>query len=188
MENILSGKKICILVASGFAEEQFSNIQKTLNKTGAKFITVSPENGLVHGWFENTWGHYFPVDVQLPAAMGSDYDAILLPGGARAIEKLKNNLHTRRVLRHFFDAQKPIVAIAEAIELLTLCEHLNGLEVSVPAALVQTIKTAGAIISDQPAMIDNHLLTFAKLADGSEWLDAIVQHVAEDRTAVLQAA
>lgn len=188
MENILSGKKICILVASGFAEEQFSNIQKSLNKTGAKFITVSPENGLVHGWFENTWGHYFPVDVPLAEALGSDYDAILLPGGARAVEKLKNNLHTRRILRHFFDAQKPIVAIGEAIELLTLCEHLNGLEVSVPAQLVQTIKTAGAIISEQSAMIDNHLLTFAKLPEDMSWLDAIVQHVAEDRTAIREAA
>jgi protease I len=188
MENILSGKKICILVASGFAEEQFSNIQKILNKTGAKFITLSPENGLVHGWFENTWGHYFPVDAPIATAMGSDFDAILIPGGARGIEKLKNNLHTKRILRHFFDAQKPIVAIAESIELLTLCDHLNGLEISAPAQLVQPVKTAGAIVSGQDVTIDEHLLTFARIDTDMVWIETITQHLAEDRSALRQQA
>jgi len=90
----------------------------------------------VHGWLDNAWGHYFPVDVHLAEAMGSDFDRLILPGGARAIEKLKNNLHTRRILRHFFEAQKPIVAIGESIELLTMCDQLAGMEISATASVL----------------------------------------------------
>jgi protease I len=178
MDPVLSGKKICILVASGFSENVFSDIQKSLSGSGAILRTVAPENGLVHGWLDNSWGHYFPVDSQLNEALGSDYDRLIIPGGMRAVEKLKTNLHTRRILRHFFDARKPIIAVEEAIELLTLAEDLNGLEVSAPAPLVQAMKTAGAIISDQNATIDEHLLTFSHLDAG--WVDTIIQHLAEE--------
>jgi protease I len=179
MENILSGKKICILVASGFSEHVFSDIHKNLNKSGAVIKTVAPENGLVHGWFDNAWGHYFPVDINISEALGSDFDRLILPGGARAVEKLKSNLHTRRILRHFFEARKPIIAIEESIELLALCDQLNGLEVSAPATLVASMKNAGAIVSGQQATIDEHLLTFAHLTEAG-WMDAIVQHLAEE--------
>lgn len=178
MEMILSGKRVCILVASGFSENVFSDIQKSLLKAGAIISTVAPENGLVHGWLGNGWGHYFPVDAQMGTALGSDYDRLVVPGGARAIEKLKTNLHARRILRHFFEARKPMVVMEEAIELLGLVENLTGLEISAPAALVQPMKTAGAIISDQGVTIDEHLLTFARLE--GEWLETITQHLAEE--------
>lgn len=179
MENILSGKKICILVASGFSEHVFSDIYKSLTRHGAVIKMVAPENGLVHGWFDNGWGHYFPVDIQIAAAMGSDFDRLVIPGGVRATEKLKTNLHTRRILRHFFEARKPIVAIEESIELLSLCDQLNGLEISVPATLVSAMKNAGAAVARQSATIDGHLLTFAHLTQ-ENWLDTIVQHLAEE--------
>jgi protease I len=178
MDNILSGKKICILVASGFAEDAFTQIQKTLIKTGAIVKVIAPENGLVHGWLNDAWGHYFPVDIHIAEALGSDFDRLILPGGARAVEKLKNNLHTRRILRHFFEAQKPVAAVGEAVELLALCDRLAGMEVSANATVLPAVKNASAIVSDQPATIDSHLLTFAQFGD--EGLETIVQHMAEE--------
>src|SRR5262245_24271720 len=186
MENILSGKKICILVASGFAEDTFSQIQKTLLKTGAVIKTVAPENGLVHGWLDNAWGHYFPVDIHLAEALGSDFDRLVIPGGARAVEKLKNNLHTRRILRHFFEAQKPIVAISEAAELLALCDQLAGMEVSAAPSALTALRNAGAVVCDEDATIDSHLLTFSAFA--SEGLETVIQHMAEEGPLQRQAA
>lgn len=186
MENILSGKKVCILTASGFAEDQFSHIQKMLNRAGASVSTVAPENGLVHGWLENAWGHYFPIEKQINEAMGSDFDMVIIPGGSRAHEKMKTNLHVRRIIRHFFDAGKPMALIGEAIDLLALCDNLQGLEVSAPVQSVQALKTAGAIPSDQNITIDGHLLTILRADD--DWQDAVLQHLAEDSAAVRQAA
>jgi protease I len=186
MGNILSGKKICILVASGFDENTFSQIQKTLLKAGAVLKTIAPENGLVHGWLDNAWGHYFPVDIHLAAALGSDFDRLILPGGARAVEKLKNNLHTRRILRHFFEAQKPIVAVGEAAELLTLCDRLAGMEVSASPTALAALRNAGAVVCDVEATIDSHLLTFSSFAD--DGLETVIQHMAEEGTALHQQA
>ncbi len=139
METILSGKKICILVASGFAEDTFTHIQKTLNGTGAILKTVAPENGLVHGWLDEAWGHYFPVDIHLAEALGSDFDHLIIPGGSRAVEKLKGNLHTRRILRHFFEAQKPVTALADGNELLSLCERPANTDVPPSAEALEAL-------------------------------------------------
>lgn len=179
MDMLLSGKKICILVASGFAEEQFSQIQKTLLKTGAMIKVIAPENGLTHGWHDNAWGHYFPVDVNIGEAMGSDFDRIIIPGGSRAVEKLKGNLHARRILRHFFDAKKPIIAIQEAVELLALCDQINAREVSAGAEQTEVLKSAGAIVAAAPVTMDGLLLTFAQTGD--DWLGVLVQHLAEEQ-------
>jgi protease I len=186
MENILSGKKICILVASGFAEDIFSQIQKTLLKTGAVLKVIAPENGLVHGWLDNAWGHYFPVDMHLAEALGSDFDRLILPGGARAVEKLKNNLHTRRILRHFFEAQKPIVAIGESTELLALCDRLAGMEVSASPSALAALRNAGAVVCEEDATIDSHLLTFSGFGESS--LETVIQHMAEESPIQQQAA
>ncbi|MBI3418601.1 MAG: DJ-1/PfpI family protein, partial [Proteobacteria bacterium] len=97
----------------------------------------------------------------------------------RGVEKLKGNLHTRRILRHFFEAQKPVAAIGEAVELLALCDRLAGMEISASAAQLQTVKDAGAVICDGGATIDSHLLTFSHFA--SEGLETIIQHMAEER-------
>lgn len=186
MGSILSGKKICILVASGFAEEQFSAIQKTLGPSGASVKVIAPENGLTHGWHDNGWGHYFPVDVLLAEAMGSDFDRIILAGGSRGVDKLKGNLHTRRILRHFFEAKKPIIAVGEAVELLALCDQVRNCEVSAPAMQADVLKAAGAVVSTQNETTDGLLLTFASLGDN--WLELMLQHLAAEPQAQQQAA
>jgi protease I len=174
MENILSGKRICILAASGFAEEQFSAIHKHLNKSGAILKTVAPENGLVHGWLHKEWGHYFPIDIALHEALGSDFDRIILLGGERGVEKLKGNLHTRRILRHFFAAGKPVAVIAEATELLVAAECAKSLELSVPPSLTAAVEAAGATVGTENATIDGAVLSFAQAEGG--WLDILTQH------------
>ncbi len=179
MENILSGKKICILVASGFSEDIFSRIQKTLNRTGAVLKTVAPENGLVHGWHDRDWGHYFPVDIHLAEALGSDFDGLVICGGARAVEKLKGNLHTRRILRHFFEAQKPVAALTEGVELLVPCEGLSGREVGACESARAALAAAGAtVVDDEPAVIDGFLLSMS--AFGEDSIEIMIQHLAED--------
>jgi protease I len=185
--NNLSDKRVCILVASGFAEQQFSFITKGLLKTGAVLKTVAPETGLVHGWLGNDWGHYFPVDVQIAEALGSDFDCIIFLGGARAVEKLKSNLHVQRILRHFTAAGKPVIAIEEALELLARYEALAGREVSALPGSTAIAAAAGATVIKQNVTSDGPLLTFARF-EGEDLLDTLIPHLAGESACVPVAA
>ena len=49
------GKKIAIMVASGFNEEQFLIIQKTLLAAKATYTIISRDSGTTNGWASNDW-------------------------------------------------------------------------------------------------------------------------------------
>lgn len=123
MEVSLSGLTVAIMVSGGFAEAEFTELQRALAKTGATLKTISTDAGLVNGWQGTSWGHYFPIDAQLGDVMAADLDALIIPGGERSINKLKTNMNTGRILRNMLDAEKPVVMFGAALELIAQIER-----------------------------------------------------------------
>ncbi len=159
-----AGKMVAILAANGFDENQMTEIQRALTSVKAKFKTVAPENGVVNGWQKDHWGHYFPVDSNISETLGSDYDMLVIPGGERAMAKLKANLHTRRIINHFLDAGKPIAAISAGVSLLALSPKMAGVTVAATEDLHEELIAAGALISEDDYEICGSILT----SDGSD--------------------
>jgi len=169
MSATLTGKTIAILAANGFDENQMTEIQRALTTLKAKFKTVAPENGVVNGWQQDHWGHYFPVDAPIADALGSDYDFLVIPGGERGIAKLKTNLHVRRIVNHFLEAGKPIAAIGAGVALLALSGKIAGVTVTAPVPLYDELNAAGAIISEEPQIVSEMVVT-SNGEDNAAWV------------------
>lgn len=165
----LAGKSIAILAANGFDENQMTEIQRALTTVKAKFKTIAPENGVVNGWQKDHWGHYFPVDIQIGEALGSDFDFLVIPGGERAMTKLKANLHTRRIVNHFLEAGKPVAAIGAGVSLLALSPRIIGVTVAAPAEMQEELKVAGAVICEETQEVSGRVLT-AIGEDNAAWV------------------
>lgn len=168
---------IAILVANGFDENNITAVQRALTKEKISFKIVAPEQGLVNGWQDNAWGHYFTVDEMIGSAMGSDYDILFLIGGERGVAKLKGNLHTRRIINHFLEAAKPVAAIGAGVSLLALSPKAAGLSVAAPAACEAELKTAQMEIVAEAQALDGSVLT----SDGSNidaWIEAALAQIA----------
>ncbi len=114
----LLGNKVAILAANGFDEADMIAAQRALAAAGATVRLVSSDNGLVNGWDGKGWGHNFPVDAALNTALGVDYDGLVIIGGQRSYDKLKLTAHTKRFIGSFMTAQKPVVAMGDAAEVL----------------------------------------------------------------------
>jgi len=155
---------IAILVASGFEEGHITAIQRRLTQEKLSFAMIAPEQGLVNGWQENAWGHYFTVDAQIATAMGSDYEMLILVGGERGVAKLKENPHTRRIVNHFLEAGKPVAAIGSGVGLLALSAKSAGLSVCAADDVYADLKAAQVEIAAETQVIDGTVLT----ADGSD--------------------
>lgn len=180
MSGSLSNASIVLLIANGFNETEFAEVQRTLLKTGAKISTVSPENSLANGWLGNGWGHYFPVDAKIDAVLGSDYDMMVLVGGERSIAKLAQNPHTSRMVGHFLDAQKPIVAINEAVSLLCMPGRIDGKTIAGDQADARLAASGAKIVADSTAT-DGTLHTIHS-SDIAFVVDSMVQHLSENVT------
>lgn len=140
----LSGLKVLVLVSNGVDEGVMSNLQREMLKSGASVKTVGTESGLVNSWNNNNWGLYFPVDQQIGQVLGSDFDALIVPSGSRSIQKLAGNPHAERIVASFVTAQKPMVFIGDAVELLAKTELAKDWNVAGPEASREVMTAAGA--------------------------------------------
>lgn len=173
MEN-LAGKKIAVLVANGFEETHMTDCQKALIAVGAQVKLVSPELNLVNGWHETAWGHFFPVDVPIANALASDYDALLVPGGFRGLERLRKNPHTNRIVKGFVDAGKPTAMVGHAQMLLADVERLEGRTVAAGEEVAEGL--AAATIAEDEVVVDKALLTAKDGVEGEALKDKVLAH------------
>lgn len=159
MAKALQSQKIAVLMSNGFNETDFLMIQKAMIDQGASLRIVSTDSGLVNGWDGKGWGHNFAIDAQLNTALGIDYDALIIPGGQRSLDKLKLTAHSRRFVGSFLAAMKPVICMGDAVQLLAHTDHVSGKTVSGPEAKKGMVETAGATYSPEAVSIEGTLLT-----------------------------
>ncbi|HPD83277.1 MAG TPA: DJ-1/PfpI family protein, partial [Alphaproteobacteria bacterium] len=155
----LSGTKIAVLVANGFEEKSFLEAQKMIIEMGATMRIISTNQGLVNGWDGSAWGHNYAVDAPLNTALGVDYNALVIPGGTRSIDKLKMTAHTRRFIGSFMASQKPVMVMGDAVMLMAHAEQLDGKIVAGPAESRALATQQGAQWSEESAIMDGAMLT-----------------------------
>jgi protease I len=159
MTKSLQSFKVAVLMANGFNEIEFITIQKALLERGAHLRIVSTDMGLVNGWDGKGWGHNFAVDAPLNTALGIDYDALIVPGGQRSVDKLKLTAHSRRFIGSFLAAMKPVVCMGDAVQLFAHADHLAGRKVSGPLAKKGVAEAAGANFATDPVTADGNLIS-----------------------------
>lgn len=118
----LSGKTIAIMVASGFDEDIFINIQRAMMAVNAKLRVISRDAGLTNAWNGTGWGMSYPVDSTLSTTLAVDYDALIIPSGERHIATLTTEAHAKRLVRAFTRENMPVLILEEASAMLDLVE------------------------------------------------------------------
>ncbi len=166
----LAGKKVAIMVASGFIEEHMTDVQKALIAAGAQSTIVSPEVGVANGWHEGGWGHNFFVDEKISDVLPSQFDLLLAPGGARSTATLAGNAHSRRVLKGMIEAEKPAALTDDAVTLLVDAEVAAGRTVAVAEVAAEKLNAAGVTAAPGPVAVDGALITLA----GTEGMEAFI--------------
>lgn len=189
MSKALQSCKIAVLMANGFNEREFLTIQRAFIEQGANLRIISTDSGLVNGWDGKGWGHNFAVDSQLNTALGIDYDAIIIPGGQRSLDKLKLTAHSRRFIGSFLAAIKPVLCMGDAIQLLAQADHLSGRTVSGPESKKAIAETAGATWANTTLTTDGVLVTGDVDGDAlAAYVAAAIDMVVQSRTTLRQAA
>ncbi|AFX99211.1 DJ-1/PfpI family protein [Candidatus Endolissoclinum faulkneri L2] len=158
-DKLLGGRIVAVMLANGFNEIEFTEPQKRLIEAGATTKVVSRANGLVNGWYEDSWGHFFPVDVDLAETLSVDYDGLIIPGGMHAIDKMINDPHSRRILKAFIRASMPTIIVGDAAKMLARKEIIQGRTVTSSINVRAELEANGAIWKDAPFIVEDALVT-----------------------------
>lgn len=117
-------------------------------------------------------GHNFSLNATFDQIRAEDYDALVVPGG-RGPEYLRLNDKVIAMVRHFFEANKPVAAVCHGAQLLAAAGVLSGRECSAYPACRPDVELAGGRYADIPvdqAITDGNLVTAPAWPAHPAWL------------------
>jgi len=106
-------------------------------------------------------GHNFRLNATFADVQPEQYDALAIAGG-RAPEYLRLEERVLEIVRHFFEAGKPVAAICHGAQILTAADVVRGRRVSAYPAVGPEVRLAGGEYADiamDQAVTDGNLVT-----------------------------
>jgi protease I len=104
-----------------------------------------------------------------------DYKILVIPGGVKAMEKVRQNKKIIQFISDFDKENKIIACICSGAQLLISAKVVKGRKISGYYSMADDITNAGAIYTDLPAVIDNNIITTAHYKDMGPWMKAVIE-------------
>ena len=106
-----------------------------------------------------------------------DYDILVLPGGVKAMEKVRQNNNIINFISEFYKKKKIIACICSGAQLLISAKVVKGRKIAGYYSMKDDLVNAGAEYTDLPAVIDGNIITTAHYKDMGPWMKAAIKQV-----------
>jgi protease I len=106
----------------------------------------------------------------IPDLKVEEYDLLVLPGGAKAMEYMRQDNEILKFISDFNASGKVIASICHAAQLLISAKIVAGKKISGYYSIKDDINNAGAIYTDEPAVVDGNIVTTAHYKDLGPWM------------------
>lgn len=190
---LLRGKRIAICCTNGVEEVEILGAQRWLIEHGATVHVVSPRIGEFHP----TLGLRFPplaethvlairlmenagwikIDRYSEEVSAGDYDAVILPGGCWNPDALRMDEPTRAFIRDMHATGKPTSAICHGQWIMVSAGILKGKRATAVWNIHVDLENAGALVSDEPCVVDGNLITARFPYDLPRMVHALVKQL-----------
>jgi len=177
MDNDLSlnGKTIALLATNGFEDSELTEPLEAVKKAGANVVVISESHESIKG----EHGATVEVNKTVEEANADDFDGLLVPGGVKNPDKMRQNQRAVAFVRDFFTQHKPVAAICHGPWLLVEADVLAGRRVTSWPSLKTDILNAGGHWVDEEVVVDQGLVTSRKPDDLPAFCDKAIEEFAE---------
>ena len=119
-------------------------------------------------------GYSWDADLTFKDVKPDDYVALVIPGG-RAPEYIRNDPDLQKIIRHFFQQEKPVAQLCHAPLALAAAGVLKGRKSAAYPALAPDVAAAGAEFVDSGAVVDGHMVSARAWPDHPTWMRAFMR-------------
>jgi len=162
-------KKVLILAGDAVEAQEIFYPYYRLKEEGFEVKVAGPKKDylqtVVHdfepGWttYSEKLGYRFTwIDLTFDEVNPEEFDGLVIPGG-RAPEYIRLDDNVKRIVKHFFEVNKPIAAICHGPLLLTAYGLVKDRRMTGYIAIKPDIESAGAEYVDQEVVTDGNLVT-----------------------------
>jgi len=119
-------------------------------------------------------GYSWNADLAFADVNPAEFAAVVIPGG-RAPEYIRNNADCLRIVRHFFEQQKPVAQICHAAQVLLAAGVLKGRKTAAYPALEPDVRAGGAEFVNSEAVIDGQMISARAWPDHPAWMREFIR-------------
>ena len=106
-----------------------------------------------------------------------DYKVLVLPGGVKAMEKVRQENKIINFISEFNKTKKIIACICSGAQLLISAKIVKGRKIAGYYSMKDDLVNAGAIYTDLPAVVDNNIITTAHYKDMGPWMKEVIKKI-----------
>ena len=106
-----------------------------------------------------------------------DYKVLILPGGVKAMEKVRQENKIINFISEFNKTKKIIACICSGAQLLISAKIVKGRKIAGYYSMKDDLINAGAIYTDLPAVVDNNIVTTAHYKDMGPWMREVIKKI-----------
>ena len=174
----LAGRKVAFVATNGVQEQELAQPWDAVRAAGATAELVSRRSGDISSTVHGAPGRSFHVDRVLGEVTARDYDALVLPGGVKNPDTLRQDERAVTFVREFMAQDKPVAAICHGAWLLVEADALRGRTLTSYPSLKTDIRNAGGDWVDREVVVDQRLVTSRTPADLPAFCRTLVQALA----------
>jgi len=167
----LQGKTVALMLDTEYQELEVWYPYYRLTEAGAKVIRIAPQAKTI---YSSKLGYPCLADVAAGEAKGSDFDAVIVPGGW-APDYMRRDESMIEFIRQCADSDILMAAICHGGWMLCCTDVLKGKQATSFVAIKHDMINAGANWVDAECVVDGNVITSRKPDDLPAFCQAIIQ-------------
>ena len=117
----------------------------------------------------------------IPELKVGDYDVLVLPGGAKAMEYMRQDQDILKFIADFHASGKVIASICHAGQLLISAKLVKGRKISGYYSIKDDIINAGGTYVDAPYVTDDRIVSCPHYKHLGPWMKEVIDQVKRTR-------
>jgi protease I len=183
MEKSLQGMRVAILATDGVEDIELREPRQALEQAGAKVTLFAPKSGSIQSFKHFDKADSYKVDSTLDNADPSQFDAVLLPGGALNADTLRVHPRAQEFVRTIDREGKPIAVICHGPWLLVSAGCVRGRTITSYHTIQDDVRNAGANWHDEEVVRDRNWVSSRQPSDIPKFNKAMIDLFSEKRSA-----
>lgn len=168
--------KAVVITAEGFEDEEVIYPVIRLKEEGFKVDIATKDKKFVNGRLNfplELIVRYYGTLVDATKLNPKNYDLVLIPGGFEAPDRMRQVPEILEFVRQMYKQKKVVAAFCHGPWVLISAGILKGKKATCYVGIKDDLKNAGAKYIDQPAVIDDNIITARHPRDVGDLMKAI---------------
>lgn len=166
--------KSIILTHSGYQDQEVIYPYYRLREEG-EVVLVAETIGKIRGILGTEISSDAPIcelrDLRPDVSYYTQFDLLVLPGGVKAMEKLRQDVAALTFVAYWNGRGKPIASMCSGAQMLISARvPLKGRRLAAYPAMAVDVENAGAVFVNEPVVVDGNIVSSPHYMWLAEWM------------------